>query len=431
MLISEDWVTAQQAVIGSMLIDCKAIPLAMNKCQSADFTPPQQILFDTIRQMFVSRGGIEGIDPVSILAAVPEAEFHDRKQLRDYIMQLMEITPTAANVERYADLCRQHRAVAQIQETARALLETKDLARMRELLGEASAAAMDRRDSRVVSMKNAMMSFLERLSCPRQWLKWPFLGMDRFIFARPGDYILVGAESSVGKTAMALQLATYWSRCGKKVGFFSFETDDEDVSDRMMAGFMGVDMYQILRDDLTDADYSNACQIAMHASNLPFDIIHASGMTVADVSARTLIEGYDIILIDYIQLITAESGRTRAEEVAQISRALKHLGRTTKTVVVPLSQLRRDLTQEHPDNDRFMETSQMRNDADIIILLSLENKKDQDGPRRFQISKNKRGKLTYSVLNFDGARQLFYDEIYREPPVPNWCQGGTQEAIDM
>ena len=77
MLISEDWITAQQAVIGSMLSDCKAIPLAMNKCQSADFTPPQQILFDTIRQMFVSRGGIEGIDPVSILAAVPDMLFYD------------------------------------------------------------------------------------------------------------------------------------------------------------------------------------------------------------------------------------------------------------------------------------------------------------------------------------------------------------------
>lgn len=431
MLISEDWITAQQAVIGSMLIDCKAIPLALNKCQSADFTPPQQILFDTIRQMFVSRGGIEGIDPVSILAAVPEAEFHDRKQLRDYILQLMEITPTAANVERYADLCRQHRAVAQIQETARALLETKDLARMRELLGEASAAAMDRRDSRVVGMKAAMVSFFERLSSPRRWLKWPFPGMNQYIFARPGDFIILGAESSVGKTAMALQLATYWSRCGKRVGFFSFETDEEDITDRLMAGFMGVNMYQILRGNLTDADYRNAAQISMHVSQLPFTVIDASGMTVADISARTLIEGFDIILIDYLQLITPESGHTRAEEVAKISRALKHLGRSTKTTVIALSQLRRDEDQQHPTNDRLLESGQLRNDADIIILLSLEDKKDQGGQRRFQVSKNKRGKLTWTVLNFDGGRQLFFDPIYKEPPVPDWCQDGTQEAIDM
>lgn len=431
MLISEDWITAQQAVIGSMLIDSKAIPLAMNKCQSADFTPPQQILFDTIRQMFVSRGGIEGIDPVSILAAVPEANFRDRKQLREWIVQLVDITPTAANVERYADLCRQHRAVAQIQETARALLETKDLARMRELLGEASAAAMDRRDSRVVGMKAAMVSFFERLSSPRQWLRWPFPGMDRYIFARPGDFIILGAESSVGKTAMALQLATYWSRCGKNVGFFSFETDEEDITDRLMAGFMGVNMYQILRGDLMDADYRNAAQISMHVSQLPFTVIDASGMTVADISARTLIDGFDIILVDYLQLITPESGHTRAEEVAKISRALKHLGRSTKTAIVALSQLRRDEDQQHPTNDRLLESGQLRNDADIIILLSLENKKEPDGQRRFQVSKNKRGKLTYATLKFDGGRQLFYDALYKEPPVPNWGQGGTQMAIDM
>ena len=302
---------------------------------------------------------------------------------------------------------------------------------MRELLGEASAAAMDRRDSRVVGMKAAMVSFFERLSSPRRWLKWPFPGMNQYIFARSGDFIILGAESSVGKTAMALQLATYWSRCGKKVGFFSFETDEEDMTDRLMAGFMGVNMYQILRGDLTDADYSNAAQISMHVSQLPFDVIDANGMTVADISARTLIEGFDIILIDYLQLITPESGHTRAEEVAKISRALKHLGRSTRTTVIALSQLRRDEDQQHPTNDRLLESGQLRNDADIIILLSLEDKKDQGGQRRFQVSKNKRGKLTWTVLNFDGGRQLFFDPIYKDPPVPDWCQAGTQEAIDM
>lgn len=431
MLISEDWSAAQDAVIGSMLIDNRCIPVVLNRSRREDFTMPQQLLFDTIHRMFVTQGGIEGIDPVSIMAAVSEEEFPDRQQLRSWILQLMEITPTAANAERYADLCRQHSAVARIQETARELLDTQDLARMRELLGVASAAAMDKRDSRVVGMKDAMIGFFERLNKPRRWLKWPFPGMNQYIFARPGDFIVLGAESSVGKTAMALQLASYWSRCGKKVGFFSFETDEEDITDRLMAGFMGVNMYQILRADLTDADYHNAAQISMHVSQLPFTVIDASGMTVADISARTLIEGFDIILIDYLQLITPESGQTREQEISKISRGLKHLGRSTKTTIMALSQLNKDDSQEHPTNDRLRDSSQIRNDADLIILLSLTDKKKQDGSRRFQISKNKRGNLTWTDLNFDGGRQLFYDPIYKEAPVPDWCVGGVQQQMEM
>lgn len=414
-----------------MLIDPRAIPLAMNKCQSEDFTPPLRMLFETIRRMFVSRGGFDGIDPVSVMRAISDEDFPDRQQLKDWIRQLMEITPTAANVEYYADMCRQHRAVSHIQEVARQLLDTSDLARMRELLSDASAAALDRRDSQVVKMADAMRCFMDRLAAPRKWLPWPFPGMDRFIFSRPGDFIVLGAESSVGKTAMALQLANYWARCGKKVGFFSYETDEEDLTDRMMSGYMGINMYQILRGDLTAGDYSNAARIATHMSTMPFAIIDASGMTVADVSARTLIEGFDIIILDYLQLITPESGQTREQEVSKISRGLKHLGRSTKTTVVALSQLNKDDSQDHPTNDRLRESGQIRNDADIIILLSLQDKKNQDGPRRFQVSKNKRGKLTWTELQFDGGRQLFYDSLLKAPPMPEFGMEGEQQRINM
>lgn len=407
---------AQDAVLGSILIDSRCLPVVLKHVGAEDFTGPRQVLFAAIQQMFLMAGDVRHIDPVTVLDRI---DADSRDDLRGYIAQLVEITPTAANAERYAMIVREHATAAQVRELARRLLELPetDIHAMRQLLNRAAAAAMDRRNARTSTMTDCLTGFANRLDDGREWLQWPFPKLRGHMFSRLGDYIVIGAESSVGKTALALQLATFWASKGKKVGFFSLETDRDDITDRMMAGFLGVDMKRILKGQLDGTEQENSILISAQAASLPMSVVDAAGMTAADIVAETLVNDFDIILVDYLQLIVPEAGGNREQEVAKISRALKVFGRSSGVAVVVLSQLNRDSTEDHPTVDRLRDSGQIRQDADLILLLSLENKKALAGPRRIQIAKNKRGTLCFTTLNFDGPRQLFFDET-QNGPVP-------------
>ncbi|MBP3304919.1 MAG: AAA family ATPase [Oscillospiraceae bacterium] len=404
---------AQNALIGSILIDSRCLPVVLQQVRSEDLTGIHRLIFDTAARMAATTGSFQGIDPVTIMQNISHEDFSDREELRRFMAELMEITPTAANAGNYARIVRDEGRKAMIHETAREMLECKELPALRRMLHQASEAAMDRRSSVTTTMAEGLTAFYDRLDDGREWLRWPFPGFDDKIFARLGDYIVLGAESSVGKTAIALQLALYWAKQGKKVGFFSLETDDADIVDRMTAGLLGLDMQTILRNKLTDVHLAALAHIGSQVSALPLSIVNASGMTAADIATRTLTDGYDIILVDYLQLIEPDGGNTREREIGRISAALKNFGRQSKVTVFVLSQLNRAPGEEVPTLDRLRDSSQIRNDGDLIFLLYLkkpnaaEDSEDY-GVRTLRIAKNKRGPLYHKNLKFDGPRQLFY-----------------------
>lgn len=419
---TQAWIDAQNAVLGSILIDSRCLPVVLKHVGPEDFSPGyHSLLFRTAVMLFSTN---QAIDPVLILNNIPEDAVADRSDLRRFAMDLMQITPTAANAEHYATIVRQHGVLARIHEAADELLRTTDVSEARQIINRVSAASMAQRNTGTTTMAEGLVGFFDRLDDGREWLKWPFRNFGKHLFVRLGDFVVLGAESSVGKTALALQLATFWAFHGKRVGFYSLETDDEDVMDRLMAGFLGTDMKQILLGHLTDQDLTNAAYITAKASALPFDIKGAAGMTASDITTDALIHQYDIILVDYLQLVEPEGGATREQEIGKISRKFKSFGRSAKVTVVALSQLNRDVTAEHPTVDRLRDSSQIRNDADLILLMSLEKQENNEKTpkRRLQIGKNKRGPLTYAVLKFDGPRQLFYDTADSGPkplfPLP-------------
>lgn len=403
---------AEQAVLGSILIDSRCLAPVLRIVRTEHFDGVNRYLFGVIVEMF---NRSQEIDPVLVLnAAVGDECPLGDEELRSYIMQLMEITPTSANAERYARIVRDQANVAQIHARAAEMSMTNDLPSLRRMLHQASEAVMDRQTSATTSMSDALRLFFDKCDDGREWLRWPFAALNDRLFVRRGDYVLLGAESSVGKTAIALQLATYWAKQGQKVGFFSLETDDEDITDRMMAGFLGVDMQTILRNKLDDVQYAQAAHLSSELSKLPFGIVNASSMTAADIATRALTDGIDIAIIDYLQLIRPTGGATREREVAEISMSLKNFGRTAGVTMVILAQLNRGTgEQTEPTLDRIRDSGQPRQDADIAFLLWLKKahaaKDDPDfGKRVLRIAKNKRGPLAHVNLAFDGPRQLFY-----------------------
>lgn len=411
--LAEAYTTAQQAVLGSILIDSRCLPAVLRIVAPEHFEEPNRYLFGVIAEMFARS---QRVDPVFVIEAALRGDCPmDHQRLRDYVLQLMEITPTAANAERYAQVVRDHACVNLIHREAAALADIHDLAELRDKLNAMSSAVMDRRASDTVTMAQSMQRFFTRYDAPRSWLPFPFSALNNRLFIRAGDYILLGAESSVGKTALAIQLATYWAAKGKRVTFFSLETDAEDIENRMMAGFLGADMQDVLKQQLTDVQLSQAVHVSAAAAPMSFSLVNATGMTAADICARCMTERTEIAVIDYLQLIrpsgaSARYGRER--EVAQISMELKNFGRRAGVTLFILAQLNADHFEVVPTLDRIRESKQPRMDADIGFLLFLkktaDGKDDPDGKRVLKLDKNKRGPTAHVNLSFDGPSQLFY-----------------------
>lgn len=411
------YLEAQQAVLGSILIDSRCLPPVLKIVRAEHFEGINQYLFGVIAEMFSKS---QKIDPVLVLEASDREDCpveHDK--LRSYVVQLMEITPTAANAERYAQVVRNHANVAQLHARAAEMMATNNLSALRRMLHLASESVMDRKASDTITMAQSVQAFFNRCDDGREWLKWPFSAMNKKLFARRGDYILLGAESSVGKTALALQLGTYWASQGKKVDFFSLETDEEDLTDRMMAGFLGVDMETILRNELSDVQYAQAAHISSDLSRLPFGIVNASGMTAADIATRTLTDGADIAIIDYLQLIRPSARENREREIANISMDLKNFGRQSGVTMLILAQLNRAPGERIPTLDRIRDSGQPRQDADLGFLLfkktTEDGRDDPAGTRVLHGGKNKRGQQVHLNLAFDGPKQLFYPTNSKGP----------------
>ena len=139
------------------------------------------------------------------------------------------------------------------------------------------------------------------------------------------------------------------------------------------------------------------------------EFVDAAGCTLEDIRAATLMRGYKIIFVDYLQLIQS-GGYNRTEQVTAISMGLHTMAQTLGVTVVALSQLSRnpsDARNQLPDMSRLRESGQIEQDADVVLMLSLKDCNDRDGQRILQIAKNKEGTRPDMVLNFDGERQTF------------------------
>lgn len=396
MDLTGEWLNAQHSVLGAALIEPSLVPKIMQETSERDYQGGCLMVYTAIRKLFLAG---ETVDVVTVANALPA-------ELRGFILQLMEITPTAANVDRYIAICREQARKNSIQDIARRILETDSTEQMGKLLEEATGMMVDRSSVKIVTMNDALASFYERHTQQVQYLSWPIRVLDDYIFAELGDFIVLGGYPSSGKSCYALQCAWHWAR-NYKVGFFSLETSSQKLFDRQMASVANLSMSNIKRNSLTKDDWDKLGSMTVDIVNRNLELIPAAGYTPADVRAMTMQRGYQIIFVDYLQLLQSP-GKNRTEQVTAISIALHTMAQSLGVTVVALSQLaRQGKDREHPDMSDLRESGQIEQDADLIMLLSLEDKENNKGPRILDIAKNKEGERAKTLLAFDGAHQTF------------------------
>lgn len=395
-LTSEDWLQAQYSVIGAALIDPAVVPRVIGETTAKDFNGPCLTVYNAIRKVFNSG---KAVDPVSVGAVVgPE--------YREFMIQVMEITPTAANIGQYIQLCREQARFAIIRNLAQQMTSADSTEKMRKLLEEANGLMVDRPSVKISTMSDSLRSFMDRHTKQVRYLTWPIRELDDRIYAELGDMIVMGGYPSTGKSAFALQCAWHWAR-DYKVGFFSLETSSEKLFDRQMAAVLGLSMDDIKRNSIDQAGWDRVCTMTTDITTRNLELVPAAGMTPADVRAVTMQRGYQIIFVDYLQLLQGP-GENRTAQVTSISIALHTLAQSMGVTVVALSQLARQGQQgSRPDMSALRESGQIEQDADVVMILSLENKDNRAGNRVLDISKNKEGTCPNVLLAFDGKHQTF------------------------
>ena len=416
-MVAQDKLSAQVAVLGSLLIEPDLVGEALGKVREEDFTDSRcRMVFATIRAIFTEGG-------------TPDPQ-HVRDRLggdgewTKYLLELMELTPTAANIWAYAGLMREQARMARVHELAGALLAAGTSDEVRALTAQLNGLLTQRRGIQRMNMQEMLESFFDRHSHPHQYLTWGIDKLDQRLYADPGDLVVLGGYPSAGKTALAVSFA-YHQAAEHRVGFYSLETNRYKLADRLIANLAGVELSAIKHGALSEKQWEQVAQESKRILQRDLTLIEASGMSARDIQADALAHRYEMVYIDYLQLLEPESRRVnRTEQVSGISRDLQRLAHGNGILVVALSQLsRQEKTRDEskliePTMSALRESGQIEQDADAILLLYLEEPGRPDRSRRvLKVAKNKEGERGKLLLAFDGALQRFRPSVI-EQSVP-------------
>ena len=400
---------AERGVIGSLLIDESLVREMVSVVDAQDFlNPANRLIFQAARQLF--RDG-KPVDALTIRDRVGS-------QYSDYMTQLMEFTPTSANWREYAALMHSQATTQRIKNLAQYILENAvTLDDCRQPCADMAQLLADGRRIDAWTMREMMEDFF-RAQDPDapapEYVTYGLDVLDQRNYTELGDVVMIGGYPSDGKTALALMMA-YHMAARYKVGFFSLETDKRKVRDRMVASVAQIDFDAIKRRTLTESDWAGLAAKSTDMSKRDLTVLRAAGMTVADIQSASQAYGFQVVVIDYVQLITPEVSRRapRSEQMADVSRALHTFAQSSGTLVIELAQLTRQErgSWREPDMHDLKESGQFEQDADIIFLLyrpsPSDDTLDQEKNRILKIAKYKEGPRGRWPLYFDGPKQTF------------------------
>lgn len=400
------WVDAQVAVIGSMLLDERCVGAVMERASPELFSNATlRHIFETVRDLWLEK---KAIDPVIVCGALGSDSYAET------LAECMKVTPTAANVTAYVEVMRDQATLNAYRDAAsRILYECGSASDAAKVWDELGRLRMKTEKARCVTLGEAISRYLDRMNdqTPPDYLSFGIKQLDNLLHVGRGKFLILAADSSAGKTALALQFAYHIAECGKKVCFFSLETDNDTLTDRLMAEAQvaNINLPRSKLKALTTTDYQRAVDAGQKSARVPL-YLHDSCETVDEIRTWTVQEGFDVIVVDYLQIIQAE-GEKRWDVVTNISMQLHRMAQKLGVTVIGLSQVtpngkNKDGKAAPLTMDDLRESRQLKHDADVIMIL--ERCDDFPNGRSLTIAKNKDGKRNKGMrLSFDPEHMTF------------------------
>lgn len=429
-------VEAEQAVLGSILIDSRCLIDVIGILRPADFYLQQnRDIFETIYTMF---NFSQTIDPVTVLDKMKELGVH-RDDSRSYIMQLMEITPTAANAVRYANIVRDKAMLRGLADAASDISETvyNQVGTPAEILENAEKKIYalrkgERGDSleHIGTTLHKVFDRLTELSQSDSAIPGLSTGMRDLDVKINGlnksDLILLAARPAMGKTAFALNVGLNVAKKYKQtVAMFSLEMSREQLAMRLLSIESFVDSQKMATGKLNEDEWSKLCMASAALSQTDIRVDDNPAITVAEMNAKCRrVENLGLVIIDYLQLMNGsgygKGGDSRVNVVSEISRSLKIMAKELNVPVICLSQLSRgpeSRTDKRPLLSDLRESGAIEQDADEVLFLYRdeyynENTEDK-GIAECIVSKNRHGEVGTVKLQWIPQYQTFTDREWK------------------
>ena len=427
---------AEQAVLGSILIDSRCVSDVVVILKPDDFYLQQnREIFETIYTMF---NYSQTIDPVTVLDKLKElGYYHDNS--RDYILQLMEITPTAANAVRYARIVREKAMLRGLDQAASDITEMvhEGVGTPAEMLETAEKKIFALRKGENGDSLEHIGTVLHRvfdnlaelaqsdsnipgLSTGMRDLDTKINGLNK------SDLLLVAARPAMGKSAFALNIALNVARTYKKtVAMFNLEMSREQLVMRLLANESWVDSKKLATGKLTDEEWSKISLGAAALSQTDIRIDDNPSITVAEMNAKLRrLDNLGLVIIDYLQLMQSsgygKANENRVQVVGDISRSLKIMAKELNVPVLCLSQLSRAVESrqdKRPIMSDLRESGAIEQDADSVMFLYRdeyynENTEDK-GVAECIVSKNRHGETGTVKLQWIAQYQCFSDREWK------------------
>lgn len=414
-----DLLDSQAALIGSMLIDGGIAGELFARVPEADYTDPAlRSLFLGCKRLYLAG---KPVDPVLLASELGDGS-------KERIIACMQAAVAPARWKAYADQLREDSTVARLRALGLELTGCDSAAEGLEVLQKCGELYDRRTGPQRMGMAQGLDGLLDRLAHPerkRAYLPFGFSALDGRVRVYPGKFIILGGYPSSGKTALALIMAVSMAR-RVRVGFFSLETDFDAIYNRLAAFMGGISYAHIQDNELSEDELKTLREVMPVLRDLPLQVEHASRLDVQSLQAAALSQRYDVIFIDYLQLLDSGLRRdaSRYEQTTRVSMELHRFAQDRGVAVIGLSQLSRpDKTQKKPRRatmSDLRESGQLEQDADVVMILNQDQDDPESGDRLLYIDKNKDGKLGMVRLAFDGETQRFSQRISRQPPPQTW-----------
>ena len=431
---------AEQAVLGSMLIDGRCINEVVGLVRPDDFyLQTNREIYETIYEMFSYS---QPIDPVTVLDKMRERGVFDEQNSPKYLMQLMEITPTAANVKQYAQIVRDKSLLRGLSTAASDIVDTvyEGVGTAQDILEAAEKRIFAiRRGNAVDSLEHVgtiLLKVYDRLAelaksdSDISGLSTGLRDLDKFISGlNNSDLMLLAARPGMGKTSMALNIALNVAKKypKKTVAFFSLEMSKQQLVTRLISNESFVDNKKLVTGRLDPEDWSKIGLASTVLNQTDLRVDDNPSLTVAEMNAKCRrLENLGLVIIDYLQLMTAAGGpvkyggENRQQVVSDISRSLKIMAKELNVPVVCLSQLSRaneSRQDKRPMLSDLRESGAIEQDADEVLFLYREDYYNKETEKQNVaeciVAKNRHGETGTVELQWLPQFTTFADREWR------------------
>lgn len=422
---------AEEAALGSILIDPQALSDVRQFCTPTDFYSERNaVIFAAMCALADKHTAVDVVTVADELAV--------RNHLDDiggdaYLTKLVTSVPTAMHAAEYARIVADKAILRRlIQGASRVVSLAYGGGDTPDIIDQAEQIVFDiTRGNRTIRMEDAgsianrvvdQIDAMAREGVPSGVLTG-LTDLDRLLQGlQSGDLVLLAARPSVGKTSLALGIAQHVARCGT-VALYSMEMSSEQVMMRLLAQISGINATALRTGMVPDGQWAALTQAQGVVGGMSLYINDTPALTVTDIAthARRLAErkGLDLVVVDYLQLLrSSNKSGNRVQEVAQLSGGLKALARELRVPVLALSQLSRSIEQranKHPVLSDLRDSGSLEQDADIVMFIHREVESGA-GPVKIIVAKHRKGPI--------GSVRVFFD-----PTISHWA-GLEQQKLE-